>query len=95
MPVNPSCQQLFGKLKACVLLPTYNNAATLAAVIEDVYQYTTNVIVVNDGSTDRTEEVLQQYQQLNIICYKRNRGKGFALRTGLRAAADAGCVAYS
>jgi glycosyltransferase involved in cell wall biosynthesis len=33
-------------LKACVIIPTYNNAATLAAVIEDVAQYSDHIIVV-------------------------------------------------
>ena len=90
MPVNPSHQILFAQLKACVLLPTYNNAGSLAAVIEDVLRYTNSIIIVNDGSTDGTPNILQGYTGLKIISYTPNRGKGFALRQGLRAAADAG-----
>ncbi len=82
--------ELFNRLKACVLLPTYNNAGTLAQVIDDVLQYTENIIIVNDGATDSTPGVLSAYPQLRVISYKPNRGKGYALRTGLRAAADAG-----
>lgn len=80
----------FRALKACVLLPTYNNAQTLAAVLDSLLEYTSEIIVVNDGSTDATPEILGRYPQLRIISYAPNRGKGMALRTGLRAAADAG-----
>jgi len=73
-----------------VLLPTYNNAGSLAKVIEDVFRYTNSVLIVNDGSTDATEEILKAYPSLKIISYVPNKGKGYALRQGLRAAADAG-----
>jgi glycosyltransferase involved in cell wall biosynthesis len=89
-PKQSTYQDLFTELKACVLLPTYNNAATLAGVIDDVMGYTSNIIVVNDGSTDGTAEILSGYPQVQLISYSPNKGKGFALRTGLRAAADAG-----
>ena len=42
----------------CVIIPTYNNAGTLACVLTDVLEYAPDVIVVNDGSTDNTAEVL-------------------------------------
>jgi glycosyltransferase involved in cell wall biosynthesis len=91
MQVAPaSHQNQFDALKACVLLPTYNNSGTLGRVIDDVLRFTTNVIVVNDGSTDATDAILSAYPMLKVIAYKPNKGKGFALRTGLRAAADAG-----
>ena len=45
----------FKELSVCVLIPTYNNGGTLVAVINDVLQYTDQIIVVNDGSTDNTE----------------------------------------
>ena len=46
-------------LKCVVLIPTYNNAGTVAQVIADVKQYAPDIIVVNDGSTDRTSEILK------------------------------------
>lgn len=85
----PSIKAQFAELKACVLLPTYNNAGTLRQVINDVLAYTDSIIVVNDGSTDNTGDILKDYPQLQVIAYSPNRGKGHALRTGLRAAADA------
>lgn len=79
------------QLKICVVLPTYNNAGTLARVVEEVCSYTTEVIVVNDGSTDETAEVLQSYaERVTVVAYARNRGKGYALKQGFRKALERG-----
>jgi glycosyltransferase involved in cell wall biosynthesis len=88
--VSENNQHRFERLKCCVLIPTYNNAKTLRAVIEGVLQYTSNIIVVNDGSTDETKTILEAYSQLKVVEYTRNKGKGFALRTGFNAAVEAG-----
>ena len=80
----------FLQAKACVLIPTYNNATKLAGVIEDVLAYTTQIVVVNDGSTDNTLEILKAYPQLKIISYTPNKGKGMALRTGIKETAALG-----
>jgi glycosyltransferase involved in cell wall biosynthesis len=74
--------QKFEDHKVCVLLPTYNNAATLAQVIRDVLEYTSHVIVVNDGSTDETESILKGFDSIQVISYVPNVGKGWALRKG-------------
>ena len=78
IPINTRLKEL----SVCVLIPTYNNSSSLATVINDVLQYTDQVIVVNDGCTDNTAEVLQNFPGLQIVTQSRNRGKGLALRTG-------------
>src|SRR6188768_189854 len=80
----------FVRLNACVLLPTYNNAGTLETVLNDLLEYTDRIIVVNDGSTDTTIDILQKFPKQNIVSYAPNKGKGYALRQGLKAAAAAG-----
>ena len=77
-------------LKACVIIPTYNNAATLAAVIEDVAQYSNHIIVVNDGSTDNTVDIVKQFPAVQFISYIKNVGKGWALRKAFAYAAEKG-----
>ena len=77
-------------VRACVIIPTYNNAATLAAVIEDVAQYSDHIIVVNDGSTDNTLTVVQAYPSLQLISYSKNVGKGWALRKAFNYAFEKG-----
>lgn len=74
----------------CVLIPTYNNAKTLARVVEGVLQHTPNVIVVNDGATDETEVILAQYPELTVIHLPQNKGKGNALRIGFEKARELG-----
>ncbi|MCX2678350.1 DUF2062 domain-containing protein [Galbibacter sp. EGI 63066] len=71
----------------CVLIPTYNNEKTLRGVIEGVLEYTKDVIVVNDGSTDGTTEILKEYtERIEILHIEKNKGKGNALRWGFNHA---------
>ena len=81
-----SIRAKFEAMKACVLIPTYNNAATLGAVITDVSAYTDHIIVVNDGSNDNTEELVRSFPFIQFISYKKNVGKGWALRKGFEHA---------
>lgn len=78
------------RLGCAVVIPTYNNDRTLGGVIAGVRRYCADIFVVNDGSTDRTAEVLASTEGIRTIAYARNRGKGYALRRGLRAARKAG-----
>lgn len=73
-----------------MVIPTYNHAGTLAEVIAGVKRYCADIFVVNDGSTDTTAQLLATIPDIRIIAYPHNRGKGYALRTGLLAAAAAG-----
>lgn len=77
-------------LGCVVLIPTYNNVGTLAQVISDVKEYASDVIVVNDGSTDNTAEILTAIEDIRIISYAENRGKGYALKLGLSKAYEWG-----
>ena len=74
----------------CVVIPTYNNDKTLEKVIQDVLQITGNIIVVNDGSTDNTANILQRFPNIKTVSYSPNRGKGFALRKGFEKALQEG-----
>lgn len=72
----------FKQLNCCVLIPTYNNSTTIAGVIADVLQYSDDVCVVNDGSTDNTLDILAQFPSIKLHTYPKNQGKGWALRQG-------------
>ncbi len=79
-------KQKFRELRCCVLIPTYNNSTTIAQVIKDVLEYSDDVCVVNDGSTDNTLEILAQFPQIKLHTYPKNAGKGWALREGFKFA---------
>ncbi len=76
--------------KICILIPTYNNHKTLKRVIDGVLEYTQNIIVVNDGSTDSTSEILKNYPQISILNLPENKGKGNGLKLGFRKAKELG-----
>ena len=86
----PAYNEQFERHRAAVLIPTYNNAGTLGAVLNDVLTYTPHIIVVNDGSTDETNKVLAQFPSLQVVSYSPNRGKGIALRRGFAHAVKQG-----
>jgi glycosyltransferase involved in cell wall biosynthesis len=74
----------------CVVVPTYNNSKTLHRVIDSILDYTSNIIIVNDGSTDETFQLLAKYPQLTQIHFPKNLGKGMALRSGFAKAIELG-----
>ena len=77
-------------LNCVVVIPTYNNAGTIAQVIADVKEYASDIVVVNDGSTDQTAEILQGIEGIRVLDYAANKGKGYALKLGLKKAHEWG-----
>lgn len=74
----------------CVLIPTFNNATTVEGVVRHSLTFCNDVFVVNDGSTDNTAELLNAIDGIRIIGYEKNRGKGYALKTGFKYAKEKG-----
>ena len=78
------------KFLLSVVIPVYNEASTILEIINRVTfaPFRKEIIVVDDGSTDGTREILEQSNNSAIrICYhERNYGKGRALQTGFSAA---------
>ncbi len=72
-------------------MPTYNNAGTLRDVVERTLQFRPDVIVVNDGCTDTSSEILASFgDKITVVNYGKNRGKGYALKQGLKKAIELG-----
>lgn len=91
MPITtPTTAEIMAQLQCCVIIPTYNNAQTLKRVIDGVLAYTSNVLVVNDGSTDNTSMILEGYPEIPQIHLQKNKGKGNALRLGFKRAVKLG-----
>ena len=67
--IQQTYKQRMAALKCVVLMPTYNNAGTIAKVIADVKEYSADVIVVNDGSTDETKNILASIEGIKVIDY--------------------------
>ena len=68
-------------MKACLLLPAYNESKMIAHIIQQATLFVGHVVVIDDGSSDQTAEIAAENGAI-ILRHDRNRGKGMALRTG-------------
>lgn len=77
-----------------IIVPVYNEEKRMKKGVEKIFRFideqkfTVECIIVNDGSTDITLQMLQalKHPSLKIISYERNRGKGYAVRKGIKSA---------
>lgn len=77
-------------LKTCVLIPAYQEEAHIAAVVREVRDYCPEVIVIDDGSADRTAQAAAE-AGATVLAHVRNQGKGAALQTGFDHARAQSC----
>lgn len=73
-----------------VAIPVFNEERYLPRVLRAVRRYATDILVVDDGSTDRTREVLQHSEDIHLIRHPENRGYGQSIIDALSFAAEAG-----
>lgn len=85
-----ACKEKLDELNIVIVVPTYNNAKTIGGVLADIKQYANHIIVVNDGSTDDTAQILSEIEGIEIIAHQHNCGKGTALKNGLCKAKEEG-----
>lgn len=83
-------RQLLHDRGICVVIPTYNNGGTIAVVVRETLKEISDVIVVNDGSTDDTSKILHSIEGITTVEYTKNQGKGYALRKGFECALEMG-----
>lgn len=79
--------------RPCVVIPTYNNPATIAKVVHEVRAFVPDVIVVDDGSGPAAHAVttaLANAGHARVVHRAANGGKGAAVKTGINVAAQAG-----
>jgi len=75
-----------------IIIPAYNEEGSIIETLEELKKTVSaiktpyEIIVVNDGSSDRTAELLTDYEGVRLINHKMNRGYGASLKTGLKKA---------
>lgn len=76
-------------VKVICILPAFNEESTISKIAQEAGKYTDEVIVVDDGSIDRTAEMAIKSGAITVR-HRKNRGKGAALRTGFKEALNRG-----
>ncbi len=71
----------FGRCHFLTALPVYNEFQTVNQVLDEVLKYSDNVLVIDDGSTDGTDKLLDQRRDIQVVRHSHNRGYGAALKT--------------
>lgn len=73
-----------------IIMPAYNEAEavgmTLQKLVDDPWLINAEIIVVNDGSKDKTGEIIQDFPRVNIVTHPVNKGMGEALISGIKTA---------
>src|SRR2546426_6591230 len=74
-------------MRAAAVIPAFNEEQTIASVVEGVRPFVDRVIAVDDGSRDETAARARR-AGAEVIAHDVNRGKGYAVRTGLARVFD-------
>ena len=78
-------------MQPAIIIPVYNHAERIAGVIHQALELDLPVFVINDGSTDRTADIINTIGDITVLHHDINQGKGAALLTGFTAACNKGC----
>ncbi len=74
-----------GKTDVAVVIPAFNEAATITDLVKEVLTYSQHVIVIDDASNDGTGELLSALP-VTVLCHTVNKGKGASLMNGFEEA---------
>lgn len=77
-----------------IIIPAYNESGRIEKTLNSIWKYLNlkkynfEVVVVNDGSLDKTANLVKSFPQkeIKLISYQKNRGKGYAVKRGVMAA---------
>lgn len=75
-------------MKLSVIVPVFNEEKTIKEIIKRVkkVKFQKEIIVVDDGSTDKTKQIVRSIRNIKLVEHKKNLGKGTAVRTGIKIA---------
>lgn len=82
--------KLKDKNNICAVIPFYNEEKTINEIINRTKPYVDKIIAVNDGSTDDSKLKIKDIQNVIVIDFENNSGKGFALSKGFERAVELG-----
>jgi glycosyltransferase involved in cell wall biosynthesis len=68
-------------MRVLTAIPVYNEEAHLESILDEVLRHAGDVLVVDDGSSDRTPDLLRAFPQVQVVRHPRNLGYGAGLRS--------------
>lgn len=81
-----------GNKSVSIIIPAYNEAAAIKMVLSELlsetakWEETVEIVVINDGSSDDTAQIVGAVEGVRLINHRKNKGYGAALKTGIRGA---------
>lgn len=80
-PINKKAKE-----NVSVIIPCYNEEGNIRECIERILALNKNyeIIVINDGSSDKTKDIVEKFKKIKLISYLENKGKGYAVKAGLK-----------
>lgn len=80
-------------MKCCAVVPAYNEERQIGEVVRGLQQFLDEVVVVDDGSSDRTASVAEE-AGARVVRHPQNRGKGAAIQTGIQSVLSSNAEAF-
>lgn len=77
-------------MRLLTAIPVYNEEAHLEPVLAEVLKHAQDVLAVDDGSTDRTPDLLRKFPTVQVIRHPKNQGYGAGLRSAFRRTIEGG-----
>lgn len=76
------------------IIPVYNHGSTVEAVVQSLLQFSLPIILVDDGNDEKNKALIlkctQKHSEVSLVSYKKNRGKGVAMKAGVLKAQELG-----
>ena len=75
-----------------IIIPAYNEEQRIVSTLDSIkkylkrQKYSSEIIVVDDGSVDNTKNILKKIKNIILVSYKKNKGKGYAIKKGVEKA---------
>ena len=82
-------------LRILTALPVFNEERHVIDVIAEVRKYSKEILVVDDGSSDKTPEILKSLRDVYVVRHQQNQGYGAALRTAFPPSSASTCIFLS
>ena len=83
--------------KYSILIPIHNEVNHVPKLLNTINSYIIDghqIVIVDDGSDDGSTIILNNFKRIDLVCLKKNKGKGYAIREGLKIATNNRIIIY-